>query len=286
MASRQEQSRLQELSDFLRTRRNRITPEQVGLSRSERRRTPGLRRGEVAQLADVSVDLYTWLEQGRPIGVSTQVLERLALALRLNANEREHLFFLAHQQPPPVSMPVQETVSPILQHFLDRLDLSPAIAIGRRWDIVGWNEAACMTLYDFSQESMRGRNILWRMFTSAAHRELVVDWDRHARRILAQFRTTYGQFPGDPWMQELVHDLQARSSEFCLWWSDHEVLRGPEGKKIFNHPQVGHLTFEHLLFQIPEEPAVKVVVYTPLDGEETTAKIRHLLTAHRASSGR
>jgi len=282
MTNQQEQSRIEELSDFLRTRRSRIPPEQVGLPRSERRKIPGLRRGEVAQLAGVSVDLYTWLEQGRPIGVSTQTLEGLAQALRLNANEREHLFFLAHGQPPPERMPLRETVSASLQHFLDRLDLSPAFAVGPRWDIVAWNEAACVAIYDFSQVNMRERNIVWRMFTSASHRQLVVDWDKHARRILAQFRTSYGRLPSDPWMQELIDDLQVCSPEFRLWWSDHEVLRGPEGKKVLNHPQIGYLVFEHLLFQVYDEPDVKVMVYTPLSEEETTAKIRQLLSWHQA----
>jgi transcriptional regulator with XRE-family HTH domain len=285
MTSQQERSRIQELSDFLRTRRSRITPEQVGLSRNERRRTPGLRREEVAQLAGVSVDLYTWLEQGRSIGVSTQTLESLAQALRLDAHEREHLFFLAHQQPPPVRVPLDETVSATLQRFLDSLDLSPAFAVGPRWDVVAWNEAACVALYDFSQASMRERNIVWRMFTSASHRQLVVDWDKNARRILAQFRTSYGQFPDDPWMKELIHDLQVCSPEFRLWWSDHEVLRGPEGKKMLNHPLVGYLAFEHLMFQICDEPDVKVIVYTPINEDETKAKMRQLLALHHARPG-
>src|SRR5690242_21800622 len=121
-----EQFRVQELGDFLRTRRGRIAPEQVGLPRGGRRRTPGLRRAEVAQLAGVSVDWYTWLEQGRPISVSIQVLESLVQALQLNAIEREHLFFLAHQQPPPETTPLREMVSTTLQHFLEQFDLSPA----------------------------------------------------------------------------------------------------------------------------------------------------------------
>jgi transcriptional regulator with XRE-family HTH domain len=286
MTSQQERSRLEELSDFLRTRRNRITPEQVGLSQSGRRRTPGLRRGEVAQLAGVSVDLYTWLEQGRSIGVSAQTLESLAQALQLDANEREHLFFLAHQQPPPERMPSRVMVSATLQRFLDSLDLSPAFAVGPCWDIVAWNEAACVALYDFSQVSTCERNIVWRMFTSASHRHLIVDWEENARRVLAQFRTSYGRFPSDPWMQELIHDLQVYSSEICRWWSDHEVLRGPEGKKMLNHPQVGYLTFEHLQFQICDEPDVKVIVYTPLNEEETITKMRQLLAEHRARSGK
>jgi transcriptional regulator with XRE-family HTH domain len=278
MASQQEQLRVQELGDFLRTRRSRIAPEQVGLPRGERRRTPGLRREEVAQLAGVSVDWYTWLEQGRPISVSTQVLESLVQALQLNANEREHLFFLAHQQPPPEGTPQCETVSATLQHFLDHLELSPAFAVGPRWDIVAWNEAARVVLYDFPNMTRQERNVVWLTFASTSHRQRVVDWDKHARRILAQFRTSYGHFPGDPWMTELINNLQAISPEFRAWWSDHEVLRGPEGKKVLNHPQAGYLSFEHLMFQMYDEPDLKVIVYTPLNEGDTAAKIRQLLT--------
>ena len=138
----QQSQRLQELGDFLRTRRARMAPEDIGLPRGSRRRAPGLRRAEVAQLAGVSVDWYTWLEQGRPITVSTQVLERIVQALRLNANERDHLFFLAHQQPSPARVVETETVSPTLQHFLDQQRLSPAFVLGRRWDVIAWNDAA------------------------------------------------------------------------------------------------------------------------------------------------
>lgn len=278
MASQQEQLRIQELGDFLRTRRSRITPAQVGLPHGERRRTPGLRRAEVALLAGVSVDWYTWLEQGRPINVSMQVLESLVQALQLNANEREHLFFLAHQQPPPETTPPRETVSTALHHFLDQFDLSPAFAIGSRWDIVAWNEAARLVFYDFPHVPSRERNIVWHAFTSTKHRQLVIDWEKHARRILAQFRTSYGRLPGDPYMTALIHDLLVASSEFRTWWSDHEVLRGPEGIKELNHPQAGYLTFEHLMFQVYDEPDLKVVVYTPLKEGETAAKIRRLLT--------
>lgn len=278
MASQREQSRVQELGDFLRTRRSRIAPERVGLPRGARRRTPGLRRAEVAQLAGVSVDWYTWLEQGRPISVSIQVLESLVQALQLDANEREHLFFLALQQSPPEGTPLRETVSSALQHFLDYRDLSPAFAIGPRWDIVAWNEAARVVLYDFPNVTKRERNVVWRTFASASHRQLVVDWDEHARRILAQFRTSYGHFPGDPWMTELINDLLSISPEFRAWWSDHEVLRGPEGQKVLNHPQAGYLAFEHLMFQMYDEPDLKVIVYTPINEGDTEAKIRQLLT--------
>lgn len=279
-----EQFRVQELGDFLRTRRGRIAPEQVGLPRGGRRRTPGLRRAEVAQLAGVSVDWYTWLEQGRPISVSMQVLESLVQALQLNANEREHLFFLARQQPPPETTQPRETVSAALRHFLDQFNLSPAFAIGSRWDIVAWNEAARRVLYDFPHLSVRERNVVWRTFTSVEQRRLVIDWEKHARRILAQFRTSYGRFPGDPYMTALIHDLLAASPEFRAWWPDHEVLRGPEGIKELNHPQVGYLSFEHLMFQVYDEPDLKVVVYTPQEEGGTAAKIRQLLDAEVSSN--
>jgi hypothetical protein len=132
MIREQESQRLQELGDFLRTRRARLAPEDVGLPRGGRRRAPGLRRAEVAYIVGVSVDWYTWLEQGRPITVSSQVLEGVVRALHLNANEREHLFFLALQQPPPARATEPETVSPTLQRFLDHQSLSPAFVLGRR----------------------------------------------------------------------------------------------------------------------------------------------------------
>jgi transcriptional regulator with XRE-family HTH domain len=278
MVSKQEQLRTQELGDFLRTRRGRIAPSQVGLPEGERRRTPGLRREEVAQLAGVSVDWYTWLEQGRPISVSTQVLESLVQALQLDANEREHLFLLAHRQPPPEGNPLRETVSATLQHFLDHLDLSPAFAVGPRWDIVAWNKAARVVLYDFPHMTMRERNVVWHTFTSASHRQMLVDWDKHARFLLAQFRASYGRFPGDPWMTELINELLDISPEFRAWWPDHDVQRGQDMKKVLNHPQVGYMYFDISMFQVYNEPDLKVIVSMPLNEGETTAKMRELLT--------
>ncbi len=143
MAREQDDQRLHELGDFLRTRRNRIAPEDGGLPRGSRRRAPGLRRAEVAQLSGVSVDWYTWLEQGRPISVSTQVLESLVQALHLNADERAHLFFLAHQQPPPARAMKPETVSPALQLFLDHQGLSPAFVRRSRYTSQNLPTASC-----------------------------------------------------------------------------------------------------------------------------------------------
>lgn len=284
MAIEPRSQRLHELGDFLRTRRARMAPEDIGLPRGSRRRAPGLRRAEVAQLAGVSVDWYTWLEQGRPITVSTQVLERLVQALHLNGNEREHLFFLAHQQPPPTRLMETETVSPTLQHFLDHQHLSPAFVLGRRWDVVAWNDAARVVFGDYEQMTTFERNSVWRIFTSAAHRHMLVDWEGHARRVLAQFRATCGRYPGDPRLIELIQDLMLRSPEFRAWWPDHEVLGTPEGHKTFNHPQVGVLMFAHLTFQVFDAPDLKVNVYTPLEEADTPAKLAQLLAERSSTS--
>jgi hypothetical protein len=232
----------------------------------------------VAQLAGVSVDWYTWLEQKRPITVSTQVLESLVQALHLNVSERKHLFFLAHQQPPPEQIVEPESVSPTLQRFLDRQGLSPAIVVGQRWDTIGWNEAACAVFGDYNQLTGRDRNAIWRLFTVPIYQEGLVNWEGHARSLLAQFRASCGRYIGDPYLAELIDDLMSCSPEFRAWWPDHEVLGEIEGRKLLKHPQEGYLLFEHLSFQVLDAPNLKVNIYTPLDETDTSAKISRLLS--------
>ncbi len=170
-----------------------------------------------------------------------------------------------------------ETVSPALQRFLDRQGLSPAFVLGRRWDVVAWNEAARVIFGDYGQITTFERNAVWQFFTSPTLRQSLVDWEGHARRVLAQFRVTCGRYPGDPRLTELIHDLQLRSPEFRAWWPDHEVLGTEEGQKTCNHPQAGYLMFEHLSFQVFDAPDLKVNVYNPLDEADTSAKISRLL---------
>ena len=273
----QQDHRLHELGDFLRTRRARLTPEDVGLPRGSRRKTPGLRRAEVAQMVGVSVDWYTWLEQGRSITPSTQVLERLVQTLRLDANERTHLFLLAQQQAPPALLLETEIVSPALQHFLDQFGTRPAFVSGRRWDILAWNDAGCAVFGDFRRMTTRERNTIWGIFTDPLARQYVVDWEEDARQILAQFRSSCGRYPGDAQLTELIHDLMLSSPEFRAWWPDHEVRSGQEGRKTLNHPQVGYLLFERLTFQVFDTPDLKVTVYTPLEEADTPRKLEQLL---------
>jgi len=171
-----------------------------------------------------------------------------------------------------------ETVSATLQRFLDHQGLSPAFVLGRRWDVVAWNESARVVFGDYGQMTTFERNSVWRIFTSPIHRQLLVNWEGHARRVLAQFRATCGRYPGDPRLTELIHDLMLSSPEFRAWWPDHEVLGAEEGQKTFNHPQVGYLMFEHLTFQVFDAPDLKVNVYTPLDEADTMAKLSQLLS--------
>lgn len=278
MINQQQQTyRLQELGSFLRTRRARLTPEEVGLPRGSRRKTPGLRRGEVADLVGVSVDWYTWLEQGRPITPSTQVLERLAQTLRLDVNERNHLFLLAQQQQPPPLLPETETVSPALQHFLDQFGNRPAFVSGRRWDVLARNAAGRVVFGDDRGRAPRERNTVWNIFTNPLSRQFIVDWEADARHILAQFRSTSARYPGDAQLTELIHDLMLASPEFRAWWPDHEVQSGQEGRKTLNHPQVGYLYFERLTFQVFDAPDLKITVYTPVEGTDTARKVEVLL---------
>lgn len=256
--------RLQELANFLKTRRARLTPADVGLPNGSRRRTPGLRREEVAQLANVSVTWYTFLEQGRDIRVSAQVLESIAQALQLTADERTHLFMLAMQQPPSETLLQKRSVSLTLQHLIDHLDFCPAFITSYQFDVLAWNRAACILFGDFASMTTRERNRMWDFFTNPECRQMLMDWEDHAQVMLAWFRNTCGRYLGDVRLTELAEDLQCISPEFRQGWLQHEVQRKNTGLKVYKHPIVGYLEFEYTLLQVTEAPELSLVVYTPL----------------------
>ncbi|MCM3626598.1 helix-turn-helix transcriptional regulator [Paenibacillus glycanilyticus] len=269
--------RLKELAQFLRTRRARLSPEQAGLEESGRRRTPGLRRGEVAMLSGVSVDWYTWLEQARPIQVSTQVLDSISRALRLDADERKHLFLLALPQLPSELTTVEHGINETLQSFLDHQGTSPAFITDQRLIIKAWNKAANAVYGPFEEMTERERNTVWRSFHLPGVRQLLREnWEKHARHRLAQFRAGYGKFPGDPWWMEMIGELQRTSEEFREWWPQHDVLNGPEGKKINYHPEAGILQFNQLSFIVSDSPNYTVTINLPAD-EQTVSKMEQLL---------
>ena len=266
-----------ELAEFLRTRRARLSPEQIGFPAGTRRRTPGLRREEVAQRAAVSPSLYTWLEQGREIRVSPQVLESLARALQLDRSEREHLFLLAGQ-PVPLARPAPaEAVSPALQQILDQQGIAPAHITGRRWDILAWNRPAATVLEDFGAVSALERNTIWRIFTNPVVRRVIVDWEDTARGLLAYFRMSYSRNIGDPSFTELIDALMEASPEFRDWWPRHDVLSTPDGRKVLNHPVVGRLLFELTTLQVYDALDLKLCIYVPVAESGTIEKLRQML---------
>ena len=269
-----ERERRQALADFLRTRRARLAPADVGLPPGLRRRTPGLRREEVAQLAHMGTSWYVWLEQGRDVHPSLQVLECLAQALRLTLNERRHLFLLAGQPLPPHVSPAEESANPALQQVLDDLNPTPAYALGRRWDYLAWNKAADALFAISEASSQYARNLVWRLFTSPTMRERP-NWEQIARSTLAEFRAANARYPGDRSFEELIEDLKQVSPEFCRWWPHHDVRSALDGHKPIEHPVLGHLEFEHITLQVLSEPDVRIAIYTPL--AETRAKLERFL---------
>ncbi|QHW29668.1 helix-turn-helix domain-containing protein [Paenibacillus rhizovicinus] len=270
--------RLRELARFLQTRRARITPEQAGLPNEGRRRTPGLRRGEVAQLTGISVDWYTWLEQARDIQVSAQVLESIVRVLRLDSNERKHLYLLALQQLPADPTPDESSISPKLQDFLDRQGTSPAIVTDQRMNIVAWNKIASLIYGNYERMPARERNAVWQTFTSPYIRRLLKgNWENHARHRLAQFRANYGNFAGHPWWMAFIDELNRASEAFRTWWPQHDVLSGPEGQKINDHPSAGIIVFDQISFLVSDAPHLTVTINLCSTEEDTSSKLAKLL---------
>ena len=271
-----ELDRHHELAAFLRSRRARLSPEQVGLPRGLRRRTPGLRRAEVALLAGVTPEWYTWLEQGRDIHVSVQLLESLARVLQLDANERAHLFLLALRQPPPVETFLPSTISPTLQQFLNQLGTTPVCVVDPRLNVVAWNAASRVVFGDFATRSERERNLIWLLFT-APLRQLNEEWEELARVYLAQFRAGYGRFINDPWWATQIAELSRISLEFRELWARNDVLNMSEGRKAVHHPLVGELTFDFLWFQTVDSGDLRLLIHTPRSNSGTAEKIERLL---------
>jgi transcriptional regulator with XRE-family HTH domain len=269
--------RREELADFLRRRREQIKPEDVGLPNGGRRRTPGLRREEVAQLAGVGATWYTWLEQGRDVRASMEVLEAIARALRLTPAERTHLILLGRGEEAPPCAPPREKVSPSLRRLIEHLGPSPALVLGRRWDYLAWNRAACALFGDLDSIPPSARNHLWLVFMDPARRELFPDWEKGARLAVAKFRADSASHIGDPSFEELIQALRQRSSEFCKMWKRHEVARSGEGRKELHHPLVGTLIFEHAVFHPAEVPEQRLILYTPMPEHDTPEKLDELL---------
>jgi transcriptional regulator with XRE-family HTH domain len=280
----QDEIRRQELGDFLRTRRARVAPSDVGLVATPRGRAPGLRREEVAQLAGISASWYPWLEQKRPIRVSPRTLDNLARVLQLNPAERIQLFQLALRQPVIETSRERENVSPATQRLLDQLDTMPAFIRGRRWDILAWNRAARAFFFDFEKLPSDERNLIWLFFTEPELRLLMaVEWQTRARNALAIFRLDYGRHAGDSDFLLLVERLNVVSPEFARWWPRLDVLPQIEGRKQYNHPAAGLIVAEHHTFSMTDNPELRITVFSPADHKSMT-RMRAAVVAHRNGS--
>lgn len=260
-----------ELALFLRSRRARVKPADVGFAGGGRRRTPGLRREEVAQLADVGVSWYTWLEQGRDIHVSEPLLERLAKALRLTPTERTHLFELAHGRPAAIPSIAPLTVSDALQRILDAYPY-PALVTTKRWDVLAWNAPSTILNGDFGLLPVGRRNGLWMMFMNPERRARMPSWESAARRAVAGFRLDAARAADRTEFDALTTELAEVSPEFARFWNEHDVMEVPEGSKMVDLPDFGLIEFDHaaLTHSEPDGRVLRVSLYSPRPGASTT----------------
>jgi transcriptional regulator with XRE-family HTH domain len=263
------------LGAFLKDRRARLDPAGLGLA-GPRRRTPGLRREEVAQRANISATWYTWLEQGRGGAPSAAALERIAAGLMLTETEREHLFVLGRGHPPDRRSMPPAGVTPRLQRLLDSLEVSPAIVRTACWDVVAWNRAAAALLTDYGALPPDRRNILRLIFCDPRVRAAQEDWEGVARFVVAAFRADAARAGAGSDAARLAEELCARSADFATLWRGQEVAVFGEGTKRLRHPVLGALAFEYSGFAVDGRPDLAMVVYTPaVPGD--AARIRAML---------
>lgn len=270
-------SRDNPLGMYLRDRRARLDPVALGLP-AGRRRTPGLRREEVAQRAHISATWYTWLEQGRGGAASAEVLDRIALALMMTEAEREHLFLLGLGRPPEVRFRDPAGVTPRLQRLLDTLEYAPAFVKTATWDIVAWNRAATIVLTDYGALPPEGRNILRLIFTNPRLREAQFEWEAVARFVVGAFRAETARAGASAEAAPLVEELSRASPEFAAMWRANDVHGHGGGIKRLHHPVLGPIAFEFSAFAVDGRPDLGLVVYNPATDEDR-ARARALICA-------
>ncbi|MFL9841118.1 helix-turn-helix transcriptional regulator [Sphingomonas sp. ST-64] len=271
-----------QLGTYLRDRRTRMDPASFGLV-GGRRRTPGLRREEVAARANISPTWYTWLEQGRGGAPSADVLDRIAKGLMLTEPEREHLYMLGLGHPPEVRYQPVEGITPRLQRILDAMPLSPAIIKTATWDVLGWNRAAAALLTDYSKLPRAQRNILRLIFSSDRVRDKQGDWESVARFVVGAFRADVARAgaSGSAEVTALVDELSRASAEFAALWQDNDVVAHGEGVKCIRHPEAGTLDLEFSSFAIEGRPELGMIIYNPASPADAE-RLRKFLEASAA----
>jgi transcriptional regulator with XRE-family HTH domain len=269
------------LGSYLRDRRSKLDPASFGFSLN-RRRTPGLRREEVAQRANVSATWYTWLEQGRGGAPSAEVLDRIARALMLTEVEREHLFLLGLGRPPEVRYQAVEGVTPRLQRVLDSLELSPAVVKTFTWDVVAWNRAASVVLKDYASLPIEQRNILRLIFCDPQVRAAQPDWEGVARFVVAAFRADAARAGASRNVRALVDELSQASPAFAAMWRDNDVRTYGEGTKYIKHSRAGLIGLEYSAFSVDGRPDLGMVIYTPATPRDAE-RVRSLMRSQKRS---
>ena len=270
------------LGSYLKDRRTKLDPAAFGLS-GARRRTPGLRREEVAQRANISPTWYTWLEQGRGGAPSADVLDRIARALMLTDVEREHLYLLGLGRPPEVRYRAAEGITPRLQRVLDALEFSPALVRTATWDVVAWNRAAAVVLTDYGALPPDQRNILRMMFGDRRVRDAQYDWESVARFVVGAFRADAARAGAVSQVADLVDELCRLSPEFEALWRDNDVSSYGEVVKHMKHPILGPLAFEQSSFAVDGRPDLGVLIYNPATSADAE-RIRSLIMSQPSPS--
>ncbi|WP_039796468.1 helix-turn-helix transcriptional regulator [Nocardia araoensis] len=266
-----------ELGEFLRSRRARLRPEELGLpDYGGRRRVPGLRREELAQLAGVSVDHYVRLEQGRTLHFSEAVLDAVARALRLNDVERQHLYRLARPWSEGDRADAPQRVRPGLRRLLDSAADVPAYIVGRNTDVLAWNRLAAALITDFGALPPAQRNLARLVFLDEGMRSLYADWPEKTRDVAAYLRLDAGRHPDDPETAALLDELSTRSAEFRKAWAEHQIKDKTHGRYVYRHPVVGELDLGFETLRFPDDPDQALIAHTVEDGSASQTALRLL----------
>ncbi len=258
--------------EFVRAHRERVTPAAIGLPAGKRRRTPGLRREEVAQLCGLSTTWFTWIEQGRDVSISANALARLSVALRLDRAERAYLFDLAGKRDPEQGKAETGNISPALAACVEVI-AAPAYILDRFWNARCWNAPAAR-LFAGWLDAPDEHNLLRFTFTHPAARSLICDWEVRAQRLAAEFRAASSGHLNDPKLREFVAALRRDSEEFAQFWDQHGVLGREGGERTFNHPRDGFLRYEQVTFEAAGHHDLKMTILIPTPGSGAAKKSR------------
>lgn len=258
-------TRRKELAEFLQALRQRGTPEEFGFPNGARRRTQGLRREEVAQLAGISATWYTWIEQGREVNVSAEALDRLAVALKLSRSERTYLFDMADRRDPQAQINEADTAPETLIKMLESIAI-PAYIMGRTWDLLAWNQPASDLFtgwLDITEKNDSHPNLLRFVFQHQSAKEFVVDWEMRARRLVAEFRADCRSRLEEPELNRLVNELSQASPDFERFWKQHDVLERQGGQRQFKHTTKGLINYSQVTLRPVEQEQLKLVLLQP-----------------------